>query len=281
MPPSLSGSKLKSLGDRLRKSANPAPEDLKELHVFRDEFVPIVQKAQSMLLAAGFVATPRTKTSTSIIEKMRRDKTALSRMQDIGVLRVVLPMSLREQDKVAKEISGLFSEVELIDRRDKPNNGYRAIHLHVELDGFHLEIQVRTTLQDRWAQVNEKMGDLFGREAFRYGGTSEDAAVEQLRERLQEISRQIADHEVLVSKALGFSLSGSAGRAGSEGTERQEQLERIERLRSESAQALLEKLELTQKSGELTDGTATELARMRKELQTLRDELDALKRGNE
>lgn len=47
-------------------------------------------------------------------------------------------------------------------------HGYRAVHVIADVDGFPVEIQVRTLTQDRWAQTMERYGDAYGRE-IRYG----------------------------------------------------------------------------------------------------------------
>ncbi len=55
-----------------------------------------------------------------------------------------------------------------INRREKPSHGYRAVHVIVFVDSTPMEIQVRTKLQDTWAQISEKLGDMWGR-GLRYG----------------------------------------------------------------------------------------------------------------
>lgn len=60
-----------------------------------------------------------------------------------------------------------------IDRRAEPSSGYRAMHVIVFPDGLPVEVQVRTELQDLWAQAFERLGDRWGR-AIRYGGAPVD-----------------------------------------------------------------------------------------------------------
>ena len=43
-----------------------------------------------------------------------------------------------------------------IDRRKNPTYGYRAVHVIVYWDGIPVEIQIRTELQDTWAQIVER-----------------------------------------------------------------------------------------------------------------------------
>lgn len=197
VPPSITTSQLNKLGDRLRKSEVPSGEDLELLQVFRDEFNPAINEAYTRLKAVvGLEPSTRLKTHNSLIEKMKRDRTALSRMQDIGGLRIVKAMDLKEQDELLEATLAAFSGSVLHDQRERPNHGYRAAHVHLDLNGFRLEIQVRTELQDVWAQTNEKLGDLFGRGPFRYGAELQDSGLHSIRDLLSRLSIQIAEHEV-------------------------------------------------------------------------------------
>ena len=92
----------------------------------------------------------------------------LARVQDIAGLRIVREMTLKEQTDLAASIETLFEGSKVVDRRDKPSFGYRAVHVIVKVDGRPVEVQVRTTLQDRWAQIVERMADPWGRQ-IRYG----------------------------------------------------------------------------------------------------------------
>lgn len=115
--------------------------------------------------------TGRAKTTQTIIEKVRRNKTRLSSMEDLAGVRLVARMTLRQQDDLTERVSQMFvheGPVRIIDRRVDPRAGYRAVHVIARLDGIGLEIQVRTTVQDVWANIFEKVADRVGRE-IRYG----------------------------------------------------------------------------------------------------------------
>jgi ppGpp synthetase/RelA/SpoT-type nucleotidyltranferase len=116
----------------------------------------------------GLTTTARLKTSNTIIEKLRRDKTRLAQMQDIAGVRIVKDMGIAEQDRLVKGIAELFPEHTIVDRRQKPNHGYRAVHVIARVDGMPVEIQVRTAVQSAWAQAIERLGDRIGR-GIRYG----------------------------------------------------------------------------------------------------------------
>ena len=55
------------------------------------------------------------------------------------------------------------------DLRVHPSHGYRAVHIIVRIDGLPIEIQVRTRLQDSWAQLSEVLSDKIER-SLKYGG---------------------------------------------------------------------------------------------------------------
>jgi len=121
----------------------------------------------------------RLKNTGTIIEKLMRDKTALGKMQDIAGLRVVLGQGGRaEQNQIADELSRRewLCEAERIDRRSDPRFGYRAVHVVGHVDGYFLEIQIRTMLQHRWAVVFERLADEWGR-GMRYGDPPPDEAL--------------------------------------------------------------------------------------------------------
>jgi putative GTP pyrophosphokinase len=60
-------------------------------------------------------------------------------------------------------------EVAIIDRRATPSCGYRAIHVVAKVGGLPVEVQIRTELQHAWAEVSEKLADIYGI-ALKHGG---------------------------------------------------------------------------------------------------------------
>jgi Region found in RelA / SpoT proteins len=95
----------------------------------------------------------------------------LSRMQDLAGARIVVD-DLQAQDEVTAKIRGFYESrgcaCKVVDRREDPRFGYRAVHLVVRVDELLVEIQVRTELQDAWAQMVERIADRWGR-GIRYG----------------------------------------------------------------------------------------------------------------
>ncbi|MCE5231106.1 hypothetical protein LLG95_16135 [bacterium] len=170
----LSKSKIDQLGERLKRGAS-SEADLILLDDYRQSFgeayeqvlrtVAIILHERKM----GTAPTGRAAKSTeSIIAKLRRESIRLSQMQDIAGCRVVV-QDVIEQDKLVKLFSGLiFVDKTVIDRRDKPSHGYRAVHVIARMLGKPVEIQIRTRLQHLWAELSEKFSDIDPN--IKYGG---------------------------------------------------------------------------------------------------------------
>ena len=151
-------------------------------------------------------------------------------MQDIAGVRIVRRMHTADQDDLVKSIERLFPGSQVIDRRIRPSHGYRAVHIVPIVDDCPVEIQVRTALQDAWAQMLEKLGDSIGRE-IRYGelsteaipGSSQDA-IRTLVTQLMEMSEEFSETEELLARAA---------RAGVDTTSVNEAFDRLlDRMRS-------------------------------------------------
>ena len=61
-----------------------------------------------------------------------------------------------------------FTITSVVDRREQPSHGYRAVHVLVQEAGKIVEIQVRTSLQQLWAELSEKASDVLD-PAIKYG----------------------------------------------------------------------------------------------------------------
>ena len=54
-------------------------------------------------------------------------------------------------------MSQLFPQARVLDLRARPSHGYRAIHVAPMIDGYRVEVQVRTNLQHLWAELSETL----------------------------------------------------------------------------------------------------------------------------
>lgn len=173
----ISKSQIDRLGQRLIACESPADEDLALLEDVLIAYAGVVFQARQILDVLendGFrdvSITGRAKTTQTTLEKLVRNKSRLSSVEDLAGVRIVADITLSEQDALAERVRELFGGVEscrLIDRRADPRSGYRAVHVVAKLNGVPLEIQVRTKCQDAWANYYEATADAFGR-GIRYG----------------------------------------------------------------------------------------------------------------
>lgn len=147
------------------------------LQQLRREFDDALAHARGQVVRTlpGVSPTSRLKTVQTLVGKLRREATMnLGQVQDVAGMRIVQDMTVEEQDRLAAQVLELFPGAKLIDRRAKPSFGYRAVHIVAKVDGRLVEIQLRTQLQDRWAQIVERMADHWGRN-IRYGAEPDDA----------------------------------------------------------------------------------------------------------
>jgi putative GTP pyrophosphokinase len=153
-------SALDRLGERLRGELHAT--DLTLLDSHRRSFAPtydgVVDRIRSEL---GLEISGRpAKSTTAIVDKLRRSSMRLTQMQDIAGCRIVLS-DIKSQDQLVAALGQMY-EVVIFDRRLKPTHGYRAVHVVIRHETFPVEVQVRTELQHAWAEFSEKVADGFG-----------------------------------------------------------------------------------------------------------------------
>ena len=181
-------SQLNKIGERLRKKQG-TEEDLRKLDEFRVSFEPSYQRVFYELTSMGLNPGGRPqKTTPSIVAKLERERTRLSRMQDIAGCRVEVE-NLIEQDRVVGELKTKFPSANVMDRRAKPSHWYRAVHVIVTIERCPVEIQVRTSLPHSWASAAEKLSDVYHPD-IKYGGGPED-----IQRILTQISNFVANIE--------------------------------------------------------------------------------------
>lgn len=213
----LSGGAIDRLGDRLRLATDVALQDLAMLQQLRREYDDALATTRSAIVDAvpDLSPTSRLKTVQTLVGKLQREeRMALSRVQDIAGLRIVRKMSLAEQDSLTETIVRVFPDAKVVDRRAKPSFGYRAVHVVVKVDGRPVEIQLRTHLQDRWAQIVERMADHWGRN-IRYGAEPDEPAaivarytraeVVEMARRLSPLIEQCEKSESMQGRRISLS----------------------------------------------------------------------------
>lgn len=189
MASEISKTQIDRLGDRLKKG-NITEADLRLLDEYRRSFTeayePVVGiiKNELMLEPTGRPA----KSTTSISDKLRRERIRLTQIQDIAGCRLVVT-NIQTQDEVVRSLSNLFDQVSTVDRRKQPSHGYRAVHVIVKHAGKLVEIQVRSALQHVWAEMSEKLSDVVDPK-IKYGGG--DPTVTEF---LLEVSEMVTELE--------------------------------------------------------------------------------------
>ncbi|MBN1912158.1 MAG: RelA/SpoT domain-containing protein [Pirellulales bacterium] len=189
----LSKTQIDRLGDRLKKDVH-TDSDLQLLDDYRRSFAEAYEAVVQTIREGGQSPTGRLAKSTlSIVEKLHRESIRLSQMQDIAGCRIVVADVL-EQDRIVAWLRGVFPKASVVDRRDNPSHGYRAVHIIPEVSGKPIEIQIRSALQHLWAELSEKSSDVLD-PTIKYGG-----GFGEWRKFLIERSEEVADIEGLDRK---------------------------------------------------------------------------------
>lgn len=155
-----------------------------------------------------YVLSGRVKSTSSLLQKLRRMKTTpLSNIQDIAGFRFDCSLTLTEQTKVAEAFKNAFllegaKRADVRDLREDSHSGYRAVHLHIRSDLGRAEMQIRSALQSKWANLYEEAADIYGRD-IRYLhelGFSIPAGAEEITAELHELSALVKKVEDLVDE---------------------------------------------------------------------------------
>ncbi len=169
MTTAISKSQIDRLGERLKKG-KIEDDDLRLLDQYRRSYA----EAYDLVVGAirrGLALEPTgrpAKSTPSIVEKLRRESIRLTQLQDIAGCRLIAT-DIANQNRVIQSLSSLFEDVTIVDRRQQPSHGYRAVHVIVRWREKLIEIQVRTALQHLWAELSEKCSDVVD-QTIKYGG---------------------------------------------------------------------------------------------------------------
>ncbi|MGE5047437.1 MAG: RelA/SpoT domain-containing protein [Deltaproteobacteria bacterium] len=175
----LSSSQVDDLGERLRATDPPSAADRDLLAELLASYAKPLEDARTRIVTGvtglGFV-TGRLKSTPSIIDELKRSPaTQLSGMEDLAGVRVVVNGGRAVQDVAAAGVRTVFPKSRTEDRCAAPRHGYRAVHVICEIEGKWVEVQIRTPLQQQWAELFDKLADRLGRQ-IRYGLDADDAS---------------------------------------------------------------------------------------------------------
>ncbi len=109
-------------------------------------------------VAPRIAVTQRLKRMPRLLQKLHRMRDSnLARLEDVGGCRAVL-RDMHELERVRRRLKRRWGE-DIVRERDYIANpkdiGYRAVHLVVRRDERRIEVQLRTDLQQIWADAVE------------------------------------------------------------------------------------------------------------------------------
>lgn len=175
--PAPAKSAVRRAGSTIRKFANNACEQeeyeaaITVMVAFRSQFteplLAVNRQLREIVATRGIPTevTQRLKKSNTILNKLSREAGLdLSRMQDIGGCRAVLP-SLEELRRFQASVEAAWdgSVHHVRDYIESPRaSGYRALHIIVVQDGVQIEIQLRTEVMHQWAETVEAFSGFMG-----------------------------------------------------------------------------------------------------------------------
>ncbi|AEX42350.1 GTP pyrophosphokinase [Corynebacterium diphtheriae] len=158
----------------------------------------------------SYALSARVKSEDTLLQKLRRMKnTPLMNIHDVAGIRFDCDLTLTEQTKVAEAFAEGFKNhgakrVDIKDFRQHPHSGYRAVHLHIRSTAGRSEMQIRTALQSKWANLYEEAADIFGRSIrYLHEGEAVPPGATQTVEELQDVSKlverveNLSDHSAL------------------------------------------------------------------------------------
>lgn len=203
----------------------------------------------NLRLQEATLPSTRIKSDDTIREKLVRLRTKLDRIQDFAGCRFDLRCTPSAQREIAKRLKSEFerygADVKIKDYLQHTQHGYRGVHLHVTAPAGRCELQIRTLPQAGWANVNEVLGDLYGRK-HRYEDIDETHPGFEIISLVEGMSEEIkACEEMMDDRLCNLSemLSQSPRLANDPGT--QEMVSKLSENMSDVQMRMVKLLERT------------------------------------
>lgn len=178
--PDLTSSQVNRAGQRIRRHFRGEGENPEQLYDALDTLVafralhaaPLQTATMGLRSAVNSEGLPvqvsqRLKRVPTIIDKLVREPTlAMSRMQDIGGCRAVLPSidgiraverRLEARPTRAREFIAVSDYI-----ASPRDSGYRGVHVIMRYGGRNIEMQLRTPFMHEWAVTVERLTDRYG-----------------------------------------------------------------------------------------------------------------------
>lgn len=176
----LTASQVNRAGQRIRRHVRGEGEDAEQLRASLDTLVafralharPLQTATMGLRSVVNSEGLPvqvsqRLKRVPTIVDKLVREPTlALSRMQDIGGCRAVLPSiaGIRAVQRCLEARPTKVREfIAVSDYITSPRrSGYRGVHVIMKYHGRTIEMQLRTPFMHEWAVTVERLTDRYG-----------------------------------------------------------------------------------------------------------------------
>ena len=148
------------LGRRLRETGQITDTDRALYERYRDQFLLSLTAVQDDVARIsadipGAAVSSRLKRLESLVRKLRRNPIRLSSLHDIAGCRLVVP-TLGDVRRLQPIFLDEFDIIRFRDYHEGRQDGYRAWHFVIRgSDDHRIELQLRTDLQDIWANISE------------------------------------------------------------------------------------------------------------------------------
>lgn len=138
---------------------------------YRKEHLPVLTRITSEIQEilsfydASYYIAQRLKRKPQIIRKLKRLPVRLTQLQDIGGLRIIVKKN-SDVDKLYDFIKSniRYEIVDFVDYRERgrDDTGYRALHIIIGIEGYKIELQIRSLYQHYWAEGIERTSVIYG-----------------------------------------------------------------------------------------------------------------------